>query len=179
MRELQMADEVNFVGRAGTADCRAPFAHAIECENGCLFKWAWKKCAGCMTFVVIGEDKARLSRIVQLVTQDTTHVKFFLEPQRHSHGKTFPTTRCKGDIGFEQTVKLGERLFVEHDVIQVVWLQATFAQTGGNCPGGKSCIVLPPREALFLCRGDDFTIDDERRCAVMIKSRDAKNGGHR
>ena len=72
-----MADEVNFVGRAGTADCRAPFAHAIECENGCLFKWARKKCTGRMTFVVIGEDKPRFDGVVQFAAKGASDLQFF------------------------------------------------------------------------------------------------------
>ncbi len=44
---------------------------------------------------------------------------------------------------------------------------------------GNSLVVLLAGEALFLRRGDDLAVDDERGGGVVVEGGDAENRGHR
>ena len=78
-----MAKEINLIARAGPADRCAPFAHTIECENCGFFKWAGKKGAGSMTFMVVGKNKPRLGGVMQFMAKSTPDKAAFLQEPGH------------------------------------------------------------------------------------------------
>ncbi len=79
------------------------------------------------------------------------------------------SSRDKCKIGFEQSFKLDQGLFIESDEIQLSGRDARRLQTILNCIHWKRGVVLFSREALFLGGGDDAAILNDRRSAVMIE----------
>ena len=62
-------------------------------------------------------------------------------------------------------------------MVQIRRNQSRLPQTKFNRLRGERGIVFISREPFFLRRGNDLTIDDDRRRRVMIKSRNTKDAG--
>src|SRR5687767_4055935 len=105
-------------------------------------------------------------------------MQLFLEPRRHAIAKAAKAARGMRQVRFEDAFEFNERLLIECDIVELVWSHPRFAQAVVDGPAGKTGVVLEAAEALLLSRSDDFAVHDERRCAVMVKGRDAEDGGH-
>src|SRR5690606_26790685 len=61
----------------------------------------------------------------------------------------------------EDALELGERLLVEGDGVEVGGLEAGVLEAGEGGGEREARVVLDPRQALLLDRGDDLAVDDE------------------
>jgi hypothetical protein len=131
-----------------------------------------------MALVMVGEDIASVKALTEASIQLARQEEFLLQPQRQRFAKRTVAGGSIGEISFEQPFELGQGLFVEADVVQVVCLDASLGQTVFDSFSRKTMIVFDPAEALLLGRGDDLAIDDQRGGRVVIEGRDAEDGGH-
>ena len=74
----------------------------------------------------------------------------------------------EGQVRFQKTLELGERLVIEGDVSQVCRLEPGLAQTVLDSPSGEAGIMLLARETLLLRRRDNIAVDDQGGRAVVI-----------
>ncbi len=70
-----------------------------------------------------------------------------------------------GQIGFEKALELGQRLLIEGGVIELISRKAGSLQTVCHGGGGKALV------------GDNFTVNHEGGCAVVIEGGNTENGG--
>ncbi len=117
VRKLELLQQSQFIAFAHAEGGSAPFANAIEGHDCGIFEGAGKKCAGGMTFVMVGKDETGGFGRFETLAQSATHVELVLEPERHGHPKASETGRGIGEIGFEQAIKFRQRLVVKGDVI--------------------------------------------------------------
>src|SRR5581483_11110358 len=110
-----------------------------------------------------------------MIAEHTLLEQLFLEPDRNGGPERPKAARRKGKIGLEQTLEFEKRLFVEHDMVERARVNAGFRQTVTNRRGGKAGIVLPAREAFFLCRRNHLAINHKRRGTVMVEGRDSQD----
>ena len=82
------------------------------------------------------------------------------------------TCRRIGEIGFQETVELRERLLIERYIVKPRHVELRFLQAVRDGPRGKTGVVFLSREPLFLSRGNDLAVNDERRCRIVIEGRD-------
>jgi hypothetical protein len=133
-----------------------------------------------MALVVFGEEQpvvpVEFRRVgLQFLLDQAFLEQLFLEPDGHRHAEGFEAARGQGDIGFEQPFELQEGLVVEGDEIDIAERRARFLQAIGHGVMGEARIVFLAGEALFLGRGHDTAVLDQRRRAVVIEGRDAQN----
>lgn len=115
------------------------------------------------------------TEIRELALERSLQVQLFFEPYRQRGCKRPETLRGIRQIGLEQALELHERLVVEHDVAQIANSAARFRQALFDCGARETRVVLAAREALFLGRGDDLPIAQERCGAVVILGGDSKD----
>ena len=60
-------------------------------------------------------------------------------------------------------------------MVELAGRNATFCETIGNGVVRKGGVVLPAGKTLFLRRGDDPAVIDQRRRAVVIESGNAED----
>ena len=90
-----------------------------------------------------------------------------------------PTIQALSDEQLRaKTVEFRQRFVVKGYVVQVLGPDARFFETVGNGIDGESRVMLFARETLFLGCGDNVSIHQQRRSAIVIKRRDAQNGCH-
>ena len=133
-----------------------------------------------MAQVVLAEEELLVPLLAaryppQLLQKQILQKKFLPQPQRHRHAKGRVAPRREGEIGLDQALELEERLVVEHHAIDSAHARAALGQAAADRIHRKPRVVLLAREALFLRRRDDFSVLDQRRRAVVIKSADAEN----
>ena len=68
------------------------------------------------------------------------------------------------------------RLTVDRDVIDIAQAQPAFLQTVIDRIGRQPGPMLDPAKTFFLCRGDDFSIDNQTRGGIGVVSVQSKNG---
>ena len=78
----------------------APFAHAVQGENGRFFEGTGKEGARCMTFMMI-EKNERRSASSDLASDCLSQKQFILEPLGNGTGKTEESVRSKSEISLE------------------------------------------------------------------------------
>jgi hypothetical protein len=74
-------------------------------------------------------------------------------------------------MGLEQPFELQKRLLVEHDIIKFVEGQGALLEAVANSILRVASILFFTGKALFLRRGNNMAILDQRRGAVMIKAK--------
>ena len=79
---------------------------------------------------------------------------------------------------FQYPFKLQKRFFIKRDIVDILRTQFGDCQTVFDGAFREAGVVLDPRKSLFLSRGNDLTIDHQGSCRIMIKSREAEDGGH-
>src|SRR5437660_1063164 len=129
MRKREVLGKANAIAFAGAPGGGAPFADAVEREDGRLLKWARKERAGGMAFVMIQEQERRAGARRKLVANRLAHEQLVFEPDRHRHAEAAKPARREREIGLQQTLKLRQGLFVEDDVVKLARRQARLIQT--------------------------------------------------
>ena len=121
----------------------------------------------------------RGGRAVSSRCSKPAHVHLVLQPDRHRLPETPETRGREREIGFQQPVKLGQRLVVKGDVVQFRRLERrppagnTRRRWSGNA---GSCFLRVNRSS---CAAATMSpIHDQRRRAVVVKGRDAENACH-
>ena len=115
------------------------------------------------------ECRAELIREYALLEQ------LVLDPHRKrlpERGES-PWSECK--IGLQQTLELQERLVIEGHEIDLVGTQPRVFQAEHRCVRRKLRVVLVPRESLLLCGRDDFAVDHQCGCCVVIVGGNAQD----
>ena len=79
-------------------------------------------------------------------------------------------------VGFEETLEFEERLVVESDVVEVLGLEAGLGQAVGDCLVRELVIVLAAGEPFLLGRSDEFAIDKQDGCRIVVEGRYPGNG---
>ena len=80
-------------------------------------------------------------------------------------------------MGFQQAFKGEQRFVVKSDAVQIFNAYTRFAQAVCDRMVRKLGIVLSSREALFLRGGDNSSIANQTRSAVVIECRNAEDIG--
>ena len=116
-----------------------------------------------VALVVIGEQQLlfpvdAVVDLQQMVAQHGFLEQLLLQPDRDRLAERLKAARRKGEIGLEQALEFEKRLFVEHHMIDVGRRQLAGRQAVANRGSGKARVVLPPRKALLLRRGDDLAV---------------------
>jgi len=109
------------------------------------------------------------------IAQQAFLKQLFLEPERDRHLERAKSARRQRDVGLEQPLEFEKRLVIEHDMIEFRGCHACLVKTVGDRVVRKRGIVLASRETLFLDRGDDPAVSDQRRRAIVIKCGNAEN----
>src|SRR5438445_8707301 len=112
MRQRNLVAGTDAVGR------RAPFADTVERQDGRLLERAGEEGAGGVTLVMVQEQQTRLAGTAELAANTAAQVQLFLEPQRHGHPEASEATGHIRQVGLQKAFELGERLFVEGNVVQ-------------------------------------------------------------
>ena len=87
-----------------------------------------------------------------------------------------------GDVAQEvdqDALEFDEGLLVEGDAVDVAGGEAGVREAGEGGGDREAGVVLDPREALLLDRGDQLAVDDERGGGVVVVGGDAEDAGHR
>ena len=114
-------------------------------------------------------------RLAQLIHQHRFLEQLVLDPQRHRRHEAAKATRCEGKIGFQQSLELGKRLFIEDDGFQFGRAAAACIKAMADGLRGKRRIVFAAGKPFLLCCGDDGAIAKQTGGAVMIPGRYSKN----
>ena len=180
MREMQLFAHLQVVA-APEADRRGrPFADPVHGEDDRLLERRRKEGGRGVALVVLREQKLALPIEVgieraKLVAQELLLEQLLLQPQRdrHAEGAEAPGSEC--EIGFEQPFELEERLVVERDMIDVGEADAGLGQAIGDGVMRETGIVLLAGEALLLGGGDDLSVDDQCRGAIVVERGQSEN----
>lgn len=78
----------------------------------------------------------------QLIFQLRLEVEFLLQPDRHRSQKRSQSARGVGEIGFQQTLELQQRLIVKHHPLHVIQRNPGLIQTTAYRLCGKTGVVL-------------------------------------
>src|SRR5216117_2293101 len=175
MGKLQVVSETQAIADADSVRRGAPFADAVEREDGRLVARTRKEGARRVTLVVVGEHDGNTSGVGQGLPQQAAHVELVLEPHRNGLGEAQKSAGSECQVRLDQPVELQERLVVEGKVVELVRGETGLGQTVCDRADGKARIVLAAAESLFLSGGDDGAVDHDGRRAVVIEGRDAKN----
>ena len=116
-----------------------------------------------------------LGELLQFVAQQVFLEQLFLQPQRNRHLERAKAARRHRDVGFQQPLEFEERLVVEHDMVEAVGGNPCLFEAGGDGVMREGGVVLAPGETLFLRRGNDAAVLDQRRGAVVIEGGNAEN----
>jgi hypothetical protein len=111
----------------------------------------------------------------QLIAQQLLLEQLLFQPERDRHTEGAKSFGSEGKIGFEQALELEKWLVIEGDVIDFAKRDAALVQTISERMVWKTRIMLLAREALLLGGGNDLSIDDQRRCTIVIERRQSQN----
>ena len=106
--------------------------------------------------------------LLQLVLQQPLLKELLFEPERQRHAKGGEPSGRECQIGLDQPLELQKRLVVERDIVDIARLQPRELQAEFDRMRGETGIMLDAREALFLCRCDDFSVFDQGRSGIMV-----------
>ena len=106
---------------------------------------------------------------LQLAADQVFLEQLFAQPQRHRDRKGGKAARRKADIGFQKPLEFQERLFVEHDIVDITEADAGLRKAIGDAVFRKPRVMFLAGEALLLRRRDNARIEQERRGAVVIE----------
>src|SRR5271169_4934431 len=174
MGKVNFLQHVNALISADPRTCRGPFSDTVDCEDQRLVEGRRIKGASRVAPVMLGEQQlalpveARRPRPEPLANQVLLK-QFLLEPQWQSYAERSKTARREGEIRLEQPFEFQKRLLVEHDIIKPVEGQGTLLETVANRILRVARILLFTGKALFLRRGNNMAVLDQRRGTVMIK----------
>src|SRR6516162_4551759 len=180
MGKVDFLQHINAVISADPRTRGGPFSDTVDGEDQRLVEGRRIKGASRVASVMLGEQQlavpveARRPRLEPLAKQVLLK-QFLLEPQWQSHAERGKTAGREGEIGLEQPFELQKRLLVEHDIVKLVEGQGAFLEAIANRILRVARILFFAGKALFLRRGDNMAVLDQRRGTVMIKGGDPEN----
>src|SRR5262249_34184454 len=98
-----------------------------------------------------------------------------LDPHGNSDAEGAKAPRRGGEIGLEQPLEFDERLFKEAHVVDAVEVATARLEAIADGIRREGGVVFLAREALLLGCSEDAPVLDQRRGAVVIEGRYAKN----
>src|SRR4051812_37318404 len=128
--------------------------------------------------MMIQKNDRLTARTAKLCRHALTRMQLLLQPYRNRLAELAKAPRRVRQECLQDPVEFGQWLFIKDNIVQVVAVQTGLCQAISNRPARKARVMLHAAKSLFLSRGDDFSIDYERRPAVVIESRNAQNRGH-
>src|SRR5690606_38067052 len=111
---------------------------------------------------VFNENASLRVLSVQPLANLPRQVEFLVNPAGQRRGERSEYARRVLEIRFEKAFELQQRLVVETDVVQLLRREPRFLEAVVDGVGGKTRVVLLPREPLLLRRGGDPAVDDQR-----------------
>jgi hypothetical protein len=106
-------------------------------------------------------------------------VQLGFQPERHRHHEGSQSDRSIRQVGFEQTIKLEERLVVKDNVVELPRSKARFPEAVVCGVLWEVGVVLDAGESFLLCCRDDLAITQQGGGAVVIEGREAQDRGLR
>src|SRR5205807_42428 len=177
MGKAQLMSETDLVAGPNPKASRAPFADAVEREDGGFIERTGEEGTGGVAFVMIEEDQRR-SAPWDSLAKDLPQEQFLFQPNRHGSDKADETARRESQVGLQEALEFDERLFVEGDEVELLGAQAGFLEAIRNCGVGKSGVVFPPAETLLLDGGHNLSIHHQSSCAIVIERGNSQDCGH-
>src|SRR5437660_625526 len=89
--------------------------------------------------------------------------------------KRTPRVRKRAQRARQDPLELQHAALVEHDGIEIGWVELRVLEAPLDRAEWKTGIILPTREALFLYGAYRHPIDDECGCRIVIVGRDAED----
>ena len=117
-----------------------------------------------------GVPEKKFAIAAELAPDQFFHPNAFPDPKRYRHQKTFQAGRRIREITMQNPVEFQERLFVERHILELLHVDAAFAEAIHHCVLRKTRIMLFARESFLLRRCYDFSVAHQACRAVMIKS---------
>src|SRR5262245_36961939 len=151
MRKRQMVGELDSIVLPDTEGGGAPFADAVQREDGRLLEGAGEERARSVALVVVREDDGRFQTTAKRLSNRARNVQLLLEPHGQGHREAAEADRRVREIRLEEPLKLAKRLLVKGHMVDLSCGQAGFAQTILNGLAWKISVVLLPGESFFLC----------------------------
>jgi hypothetical protein len=168
VREVQLVRQLDLATPADAEAGRGPLPHSVQRQDRRLFERRGVKGAGRVRFVVLGKDDALGVLPVQAVADQPRQVELLAQPQRHGLVEGTETGRREAEISLEQPLELEKRLVVEADEVQSGRVDPRLGQAVVDGVLRKRVVVLYAREALFLGRGHDAAVHEQRRRRVVV-----------
>jgi hypothetical protein len=119
-----------------------------------------------------------VARDAELFCHSIDHPDLAAELRAHRAGELPQRARKRAQGRDKHPFELLDRMFVEHDAIEVARGEPGVRKARARGVDRQPCIVLDPRQPLLLHRRDDGTVDDERRGGVVVLAGDAEHGRH-
>ena len=113
------------------------------------------------------------SNLLQPVVEQFFQEHFFVQPNGDGPEEGYQSLGCERVICLQQSFELQQRLVIEYDGIQFIDGQPSLVEAVLHRIRWEIGRVLVSRESLFLSGGNDLPADGQRRCGIMIESRDA------
>jgi len=118
---------------------------------------------------VVDRDIA-IAEFCEVLAQQTPHKQLLLDPNRHRREKTQEATGRKGMVRLQQTLELQERFVIERYGGKILVIEARFSQDITTRVDRERRIVFLSGESFLLRRSDNLSIDEDRRCAIVVVS---------
>src|ERR1700690_3512131 len=110
-----------------------------------------------------------------MLTEHIPHEKFFFDPNRHRGQKTQEAARSKRMVGFEQSLKFEKWFVIKRYSRKIVVINSRLCKNVATRMNRERRIMLLARESFLLRRGDDLSIDENRRSTVVVVGRYTEN----
>ena len=180
MRKVNLLVDLEVFSFADGNRRGGPFAHAVEREDGSPVERRRVERGGCVAQMMLAEGQAlRPVEIgldgLELVGEQRLLKQLLPQPQRQRHAERREAARAVGEVGLQQALEFDEWFVVEDDAIDVLELDVAGVQAIVDCEPRVASIEFFPGEALFLCRGNDAAVLDQRCGAVVIERRETEN----
>ncbi len=117
MRKLNLGFDPYMIAFTYPEARSSPFSHSVHGEERGSFERRRKERARCMSFVMF--RKIDFPFISQALADQIRNVQLLLQPEWHGHEERCPTPRSKGQIRFQESLKLEDGLVVEYDIVQI------------------------------------------------------------
>ena len=169
MGETELFQQLQLVAPADAPCSGAPFADAVESEDGSFGKGAGEEGTGCVAFVMFEKHQFSPMCSTERVADGAGLMQLFLQPERDSFEEAAKSEGGKGKVCFEQSVKFGQWFFVEGDVVEVAGGETGLFEAAADGLFGKGGVMFATRESLFLCGCNQTTVDKECGSAVVVE----------
>ncbi len=169
MREPQFFQQPD-LGAVPLADGgRGPFPHAVAGDDRRLLERRGVKRRSRVGLMVFREENRNRSwQVCDLRADGLAQVELLGKPGRQDANESPPPVRGHGQVALEHPGELQNWLVVENHSGELRWADAAVAETIVDRVAGKPLVVLAPREAFLLRRGQDPPVADQTGRGVVV-----------